>query len=131
MYDRAHVVRPQEGRFGDDEATTRLTRMRTEGTATYEDIIRRRLYGSPAEVVDRLAEYQETIGITGVSMTVNPGGQIPFDRVVNSIRLIMDHLSESIVAGRSSLPKKFDEPDRGDEPKAIPSIRIGNVSIIR
>jgi alkanesulfonate monooxygenase SsuD/methylene tetrahydromethanopterin reductase-like flavin-dependent oxidoreductase (luciferase family) len=93
MYERAHAVRPQEGRYGDDEATTRLQNLRTEGTVAYEDVIRRRLYGTPEEVVDRLKEYQERLGITGVSMAVNPGGQIPFDRVVNSVRLIMEKVA--------------------------------------
>jgi alkanesulfonate monooxygenase SsuD/methylene tetrahydromethanopterin reductase-like flavin-dependent oxidoreductase (luciferase family) len=93
MYERAHVVRPQEGRFGDHEANARLTRMRTEGSASYDDIIKRRLYGSPDEIVDRIAEYRDTLGVTGVSMTVNPGGQIPYDRVVNSIRLIMERVA--------------------------------------
>ncbi len=93
MYERTHAVRPQEGRYGDDEATTRLQNLRTEGTVAYEDVIRRRLYGTPEEVVDRLKEYQETLGITGVSMAVNPGGQIPYDRVVNSVRLIMEKVA--------------------------------------
>lgn len=45
------------------------------------------------------------------------------DDSIRSIRLIMGHLSESIVGGRATLPKKFDEPDRAEEPKAIPNIR--------
>jgi alkanesulfonate monooxygenase SsuD/methylene tetrahydromethanopterin reductase-like flavin-dependent oxidoreductase (luciferase family) len=93
MYERAHFVRPQEGRYGDAETTARLEGIRTQGTAAYEDIIRRRLYGAPEEMVDRLKEYEETLGITGVSMAVNPGGQIPYDRVVNSVRLIMERVA--------------------------------------
>ena len=29
-------------------------------------------------------------GFTGVSLEMNPGGQVPYDRVVNAIRLLAD-----------------------------------------
>jgi small subunit ribosomal protein S2 len=45
------------------------------------------------------------------------------DDSIRSIRLIMDHLADAIAAGRETIPRKHDEPDRGEEPKAIPSIR--------
>ncbi len=32
----------------------------------------------------------QALGITGVSLDVNPGGQIPYDRVVHSIRLLTE-----------------------------------------
>ena len=38
-----------------------------------------------AAIVDHVS-----VGITGVSLDVNPGGQIPYDRVVHSIRLLTD-----------------------------------------
>jgi hypothetical protein len=41
-------------------------------------------------VVERLHQYQEDLGITGVSLDVNPGGQVPYDRVVNSMRLLTE-----------------------------------------
>jgi len=56
----------------------------------YEELIQRRLYGTPEEVSDRLQEYAETLGITAVSLNVNPGGQIPYEQVVNSLRLLSD-----------------------------------------
>jgi len=40
--------------------------------------------------VDRLHEYQETLGITGVSLDVNSGGQLPYDQVVYSMRLLTE-----------------------------------------
>jgi len=40
-----------------------------------------------------MAEYQETLGITGFSLNINPGGQIPRDRVVNSVRLLMERVA--------------------------------------
>jgi hypothetical protein len=41
-------------------------------------------------VAERIVEYREKLGITGVSLDVNPGGQIPYDRVVHSIRLLTE-----------------------------------------
>jgi hypothetical protein len=38
--------------------------------------------------VERLQEYQDTLGITGVVLEMNYGGRIPYDRVINSIRLL-------------------------------------------
>ena len=45
------------------------------------------------------------------------------DDSIRSIRLILGHLADAVAAGRETIPKKYEEPDRGDEPKAIPSIR--------
>ena len=57
---------------------------------SYDDVLRRVAYGTPEAVVERLQEYRETLGITGVSLDVNPGGQIPYDRVVHSMRLLTE-----------------------------------------
>ena len=57
----------------------------------YSEILQQRLmYGTPAAVVGRIQEYQESLGINGVVLETNYGGQIPYDRVVNSIRLIAE-----------------------------------------
>jgi hypothetical protein len=39
-----------------------------------------------------LQAYQEALSITGVSLDVNPGGQIPYERVVHSIRLLTEQV---------------------------------------
>jgi len=74
-------------RTADQEAFERLRRL---SEVSYDDVLGRVAYGTPEAVVERLQEYQETLGITGVSLDVNPGGQIPYDRVVNSIRLLTE-----------------------------------------
>jgi hypothetical protein len=43
--------------------------------------------------VDRLREYRERLGIDAISLNINPGGQIPHDRVLNSVRLLMDKVA--------------------------------------
>ena len=40
--------------------------------------------------LEAFQEYRQALGITGVSLDVNPGGQIPYDRVVHSIRLLTE-----------------------------------------
>ena len=72
---------------GDQEAYERLRRL---SEVSYDEVLRRVAYGTPEAVVERLQEYRETLGITGVSLDVNPGGQLPYDRVVHSMRLLTE-----------------------------------------
>ena len=50
------------------------------------------MFGTPGEIVDKFKGYQEELGVTGVVMEVNYGGQIPQDRVNNSLRLISNEV---------------------------------------
>jgi alkanesulfonate monooxygenase SsuD/methylene tetrahydromethanopterin reductase-like flavin-dependent oxidoreductase (luciferase family) len=81
------LVRESLHRAADQEAFERLRRI---SEVSYDDVLHRVAYGTPAAVVERLHEYQEALGITGVSLDVNPGGQIPYDRVVHSVRLLTE-----------------------------------------
>jgi alkanesulfonate monooxygenase SsuD/methylene tetrahydromethanopterin reductase-like flavin-dependent oxidoreductase (luciferase family) len=83
------LVREALGRTGDQEAFERLRRL---SEVSYDEVLQRVAYGTPAAVVERLQAYQEALGITGVSLDVNPGGQIPYKRVVNSIRLLTEQV---------------------------------------
>ena len=83
------MVRESLGRTGDQEAFERLRRL---ADVRYDDVLQRVAYGTPEAVVERLLEYQEALGITGVSLDVNPGGQIPYARVVHSIRLLTEQV---------------------------------------
>ena len=50
------------------------------------------MYGTAEAVVDRLREYEETLGLSAISLELNYGGQIPLERVLNSMRLIADRV---------------------------------------
>jgi alkanesulfonate monooxygenase SsuD/methylene tetrahydromethanopterin reductase-like flavin-dependent oxidoreductase (luciferase family) len=64
-------------------------RLRRTASTPYDDILKQRLlYGTPEAIVHRLQEYQETLGITGVVLEMNYGGRLPYERVINSIRLL-------------------------------------------
>ena len=89
MYMTAYSAR-QIGSAPTEEIAGRLERMRT---VTYDELLREKVvYGTPEAVVERLQEYKETLGISGVVLEMNYGGQIPFDRVLNSIRLLVDRV---------------------------------------
>ena len=68
-------------------------RIRRVASTSYDDILKQRvMFGTPAAVVERLQEYQEALGISSVVLEVNYGGQIPYDRVVNSVRLLTERV---------------------------------------
>jgi hypothetical protein len=51
------------------------------------------LTSEPHPKSDYLLPWQErSVRLTGVSLDMNPGGQIPYDRVVNSIRLLAEQV---------------------------------------
>ena len=84
---RLQLVRQSLDKAADQEAYERLKRL---SEVSYDDVLKRCAFGTPDAVIERLHEYRETLGITGVSLEVNAGGQIPYDRVVNSIRLLTE-----------------------------------------
>ena len=95
LHERQVSILQRSGRYADAEAAARGAALAPGqgGEPTYEDIIRRRLYGAPEEVVERLQEYRQTLGIDAISLNINPGGQIPHDRVLNSVRLLMEKVA--------------------------------------
>jgi alkanesulfonate monooxygenase SsuD/methylene tetrahydromethanopterin reductase-like flavin-dependent oxidoreductase (luciferase family) len=89
MYERRLLRERIGGREGDPEASARLAALH----APYEQLLPRLLYGTPEAIVDRLHGYQEALGITGVCLNMNPGGQIPAELVRNSLRLLMERVA--------------------------------------
>src|SRR5439155_305451 len=67
------MVRQTLHHTGDQEAFERLRRL---AEASYDEVLQRVAYGTPEAVVDRLQEYRETLGITGVSLDAASGGPV-------------------------------------------------------
>ena len=44
------------------------------------------------------------------------------DDSIRSIRLVLEHLCDAVLAGKSQVPEQPKKPEPGDEPKAVPSI---------
>ncbi len=57
----------------------------------YEEVLQTRVaYGSPREIIVRLQEFQERMGVSGFLLDMNFGGQIPQELVLNSMRRLTD-----------------------------------------
>ena len=55
----------------------------------YDEILKTRVaYGTPGEMVERLQEFRERMGVSGFLLDMNFGGQIPQELVLNSMRLL-------------------------------------------
>ena len=68
-------------------------RFRQAAAAPFDEIANERfLFGSPEQVTEKLEMYQEELGINAVALEMNYGGRIPYDRVINSIRLLSEHV---------------------------------------
>jgi alkanesulfonate monooxygenase SsuD/methylene tetrahydromethanopterin reductase-like flavin-dependent oxidoreductase (luciferase family) len=66
-------------------------RMQQMASTPYAEVVKQRLlFGSPEAVIERCQQYREELGITGVVLEMNYGGRIPYDRVVNSLRLLAE-----------------------------------------
>jgi len=66
-------------------------RLQRRASVPYDELLQQRLiYGTPGEVVDRLQEYQAELGISSVVLEMNYGGQIPSERIINSMRLLTE-----------------------------------------
>lgn len=83
------LVRESLSNAADEEAYERLKRI---SEVTYDEVLTRVAYGTPEAVVERIQWYQEELGITGVSLDMNPGGQLPHQQVVESIKLLADEV---------------------------------------
>jgi alkanesulfonate monooxygenase SsuD/methylene tetrahydromethanopterin reductase-like flavin-dependent oxidoreductase (luciferase family) len=57
----------------------------------YDEVVKSRVaYGSPEEVVERLQEFKDRMGVSGFLLDMNFGGQIPQELVINSMHLLAE-----------------------------------------
>ena len=77
------------GRQGTEAGEKRQRRYEKLANSTYEDLLETRVvFGTPEQVVDRLHEFQDMLGITGVTAELNPGGFLPKEAVHRSLSLL-------------------------------------------
>ena len=86
---RVRVIQQNLHQVGDQETYQRLQR---SANVTYDELLDRLAFGTPDAVAEKIRWYQEELGITGISIDVNPGGQIPHDQVMNSLRLFAEEV---------------------------------------
>ena len=79
------------GRAGADNSAVRQERYQRLVNASYEDLLETRVvFGSPEQVIDRIAQFREMLGITGITAELNPGGFLPKAAVQRSLRLLTE-----------------------------------------
>jgi alkanesulfonate monooxygenase SsuD/methylene tetrahydromethanopterin reductase-like flavin-dependent oxidoreductase (luciferase family) len=82
------------GTTASEERTARGLRL---SQVTYEELLRDRLaYGSPDSVAAKLKTLQEELGLSGVIMEPNVGGQLSPQQVLNSIRLYAQEVAPKL-----------------------------------
>ena len=73
-------------RFESAERSARATQL---ATLTYEEVLHERVvFGTPWHVAERLRTLQQTLGLAGIIIEPNVGGDIPLDRVARSMHLL-------------------------------------------
>ena len=81
------------GREGTETTGRRQARYERLANATYEDLLETRVvFGSPERVVDKLRQFQDMLGITGITAELNPGGFLPKEAVQRSLQLLTEEV---------------------------------------
>ena len=74
--------------------------MRRLANMSYKEVLEKRvIYGSPDEVADRLGDLKARLGLSGVVLEINYGGQIPQELVLNSIQLLAQEVMPQVKKG--------------------------------
>ncbi len=59
----------------------------------YDEVLRSKIIaGTPQQVVDRLSELREELGLSGILAEMNCGSQIPHERVLTSLQLLCEEV---------------------------------------
>lgn len=76
------------GTPGDDETRRRRDQL---SSVTWEEVQREKVaVGTPDMVIERIQEMQEKLQLSGMVCEFNAGGQIPEEKVANSLRLLCE-----------------------------------------
>jgi alkanesulfonate monooxygenase SsuD/methylene tetrahydromethanopterin reductase-like flavin-dependent oxidoreductase (luciferase family) len=66
-------------------------RLQRRASVPYDELLKQRLlYGTPDAVVDRLQAYEAELGISSVVLEMNYGGQLPYEQIIHSMRLLTE-----------------------------------------
>ncbi len=86
---QAGIARARSGREGAGPAAEGEAEAARLEALSYDEILRTKVaFGTSAEVVDRLCELRDELGLEGIVAELNAGGLIPQDRVMRSLRLL-------------------------------------------
>ena len=86
---QADLMKTSVGRAGAGPADRRAARAERLGQLPYEEILRTRVaFGTAAQLIDRLTELREQLGLDGIVIEPNPAGLIPTDYASRSLRIV-------------------------------------------
>jgi alkanesulfonate monooxygenase SsuD/methylene tetrahydromethanopterin reductase-like flavin-dependent oxidoreductase (luciferase family) len=86
---QANLQRSSVGRAGTGPAEQRQARADRLMSLTYEEILHTKVaFGTAAELIDRLSQLREELGLDGVVAELDAGGQIPAERVQRSLHIL-------------------------------------------
>lgn len=91
MRNRYLQGRDEEGGGGAEAERLERLRARAERLEklSYEEILETKVIcGTPERVIDRLIQFRETIGLSGITAELNPGGLLPEEAVQRSLKLL-------------------------------------------
>ncbi len=79
------------------ESTARAARATQLATLTYEEVLRERVvFGTPKHVLARLRTLQQALGLSGMIIEPNVGGDIPLDLVTRSMELFAEEVAPQL-----------------------------------
>ena len=86
---QSELARAAVGRAGAGPADRRRMQAERMASLSYEDILAKKVaFGTPARVIDRLAQLREELGLDGIVAELNPGGLIPPELETRSLQLL-------------------------------------------
>jgi alkanesulfonate monooxygenase SsuD/methylene tetrahydromethanopterin reductase-like flavin-dependent oxidoreductase (luciferase family) len=86
---QSELARSAVGRPGAGPADRRQAQAERMANLTYDDILDRKVaFGTASQVIDRLTQLREQLGLDGIIAELNPGGLIPLELERRSFQLL-------------------------------------------
>jgi alkanesulfonate monooxygenase SsuD/methylene tetrahydromethanopterin reductase-like flavin-dependent oxidoreductase (luciferase family) len=90
---QTELARAAVGRAGAGPADRRAFQAERMARLTYEDILARKVaFGTPKQVIARLDQLRDELGIDGIVAEPNPGGLIPEELETRSMRMLLEEV---------------------------------------
>jgi alkanesulfonate monooxygenase SsuD/methylene tetrahydromethanopterin reductase-like flavin-dependent oxidoreductase (luciferase family) len=85
----AELTRARLARADTGPAARHQGRLEQLDAMAYEEILERRVaFGTAAELAERLVRVRDDLGLDGVIAELNPGGLLPMDRMMRTLRIL-------------------------------------------
>jgi alkanesulfonate monooxygenase SsuD/methylene tetrahydromethanopterin reductase-like flavin-dependent oxidoreductase (luciferase family) len=86
---QADLMKTSVGRAGAGPADRRAAKAEQLGQLTYEEVLRTRVaFGTAAQLIERLTELRNELGLDGIVVEPNPAGLIPTEYAARSLRIV-------------------------------------------